>query len=86
MSPSRRIDALTDSLLHYGRQSKSKLGERWMVRAMELQKTAIEMFNEMVDSITNILAGSVSPRLDAPRVAGSFPNSPSEGFYHMPFR
>jgi hypothetical protein len=43
----------------------------------------------------------VSPGLDAPRVAGSFPNSPSErgasnpgltepasmfGFYHMPFR
>ncbi|CAB4002065.1 Hypothetical predicted protein [Paramuricea clavata] len=27
MSPSRRIDALTDCLLHYGRQSKSKLRE-----------------------------------------------------------
>lgn len=54
MSPSRRIDALTDCLLHYGRQSKNKLGERLkrrMVRAMELQKTAIETFNEMVDSI-----------------------------------
>jgi hypothetical protein len=32
-----------------------------------------------VDIITNILAaGSVSPGLDAPRVAGSFPNSPSK--------
>jgi hypothetical protein len=28
--------------------------------------------------ITNVLAGSVSPGLDAPRVARSFPNSPSE--------
>jgi hypothetical protein len=48
------LAALTDCLLHYGRQSKNKLGERLkrrMVRAMELQKTAIETFNEMVDSI-----------------------------------
>ncbi|XP_028416121.1 uncharacterized protein LOC114539705 [Dendronephthya gigantea] len=54
MSPSRRIDALTDCLLHYGRQSKSKLGERLrrrMVRAMELQKTATKTFDEMVDTI-----------------------------------
>ena len=28
----------------------------------------------LVCYITNILAGSVSPGLDAPRVAGSFPN------------
>jgi hypothetical protein len=32
-------------------------------------------------NITNVLAGSVSPGLDAPRVAGSFPNSSSEARY-----
>jgi hypothetical protein len=54
MSPSRQVDALTDCLLHYSRQSKSKLGgrlRRRMVRAMELQKTAIEAFNELADTI-----------------------------------
>ena len=50
----------------------------------------------MGNSITNILAGSVSPRLDAPRVAGRVSRGASNlgltepasmfGFYHMPFR
>ena len=54
MSPSRQIDALTDCLLHYSRQSKSKVGERLkrrMLRAVELQKPATDTFKEMVDSI-----------------------------------
>ena len=54
MSPSRRIDALTDCLLHYGQQSKSKLAvrlKRRMLRAKELQKTAAETLNEFVNSI-----------------------------------
>jgi hypothetical protein len=37
MSPSRRVDALTDFLLHYGRQSKSKLGERLRRRMVRRQ-------------------------------------------------
>lgn len=54
MSPSRRIDALTDCLLHYGRVSKTKLGERLcrrMLRAEELQKTADATFNELITSV-----------------------------------
>ena len=54
MSPSRRIDALTDCLLHYGQQSKSKLAvrlKRQMLRAKELQITAAETLNEFVNSI-----------------------------------
>ena len=54
MSPSRRIDALTDCLLHYGRMSKSKLGERLsrrMLQAKELHKTADATFNEMTESV-----------------------------------
>ena len=54
MSPSRRVDALTYCLLHYGRQSKSKLGERLkrkMLRAIELRKSADETLTEMMNSI-----------------------------------
>ena len=50
-------------------------------------------FGCLVQSITNILAGSVSPGLDAPGVAGGGASNPelSEpasmfGFYHMPFQ
>ena len=53
MSPSRRTDALTNCLLHYGQQSKCKRASRLkgiMLQVKELQKTATETFNEFLDS------------------------------------
>ena len=67
MSSSRRIDALTDCLLHYGQQSKSKIGgrlRRRMVRAMELHKTAAETFKEMVDTIQGNISFTLSSNVE----------------------
>ena len=46
MSPSRRIDALTDCLLHYGQQIKSKLASRLkrrMLRAKNFKKQQLRL-------------------------------------------
>lgn len=54
MTPSRRIDALSDCLLHYARLSRSKIGTRLrkrMVRATELHVTSIAAFEEMSKSV-----------------------------------
>ena len=54
MTPSRRIDALSDCLLHYARLSRSKIGTRLrkrMVRATELHVTSTAAFEGMSKSV-----------------------------------